>query len=138
MWDEQQLKEYFEYYLTREIAMLTVGINTCTQPSFINWCFSYFWNRLRKAPLNEGAHPDFAADPPEDGHNTEPTGVNEQTVIMERVAIVWRMSQLATLLERHKEVLRMLETAHIWLASEVLTAVAAHMKDQSEVVLTER
>jgi len=76
------------------------------------------------------------ANSSEDGHTAESSGENKRTAVVERVTVVRRMSQLATLLERREEVLRVLETAHIRLACKVLTAVAACMKDPSEAVLT--
>ena len=134
--DEQQLKEYFEYYLARKIAKPTMGINTSTQPGFINQYFSYLWNRLRRTPPDGGAHPDSTANSSEDGHTAESSGENKRTGIVERVTVVRRTSQLATLLERREEVLRVLETAHIRLACKVLTAVASSMKGQPGGVLT--
>ena len=134
--DEQQLKEYFEYYLARKIAKPTIGINTSTQPGFINRYLTYFWNRFRRTPLDESVHPDLITNSSEDGHTTESSGENKRTAIVERVTVVRRTSQLGTLLERREEVLRVLETAHIRLACKVLTAVAACMKDRPEAVLT--
>ena len=134
--DEQQLKEYFEYYLARKIAKPTIGINTSTQPGFINRYLSYFWNRLKRTPPNGCANPDLMANLSEDGHTAESSEENKRTAIVERVTVVRRMSQLATLLERREEVLRVLETAHIRLACKVLTAVAACMKDRPGAVLT--
>ena len=133
--DEQQLKEYFEYYLARKIAKPTMGINTSTQSGFINRSLSYFWNRLRTIPPDRSTHPDLMADSSEDGHIAESSAENEQFGIVDWVSIVRRTSQLATLLERREEVLQELETAHIQLAWKVLTAVAAYMKDQPRGVL---
>ena len=135
--DEQHLKEYFEYYLARKIAKPTIGINTSTQPGFINRYLTYFWNRLRRVPVHETPHPNLIANS-EDGHTAESSGENKQTAIVEKVTVVRRMSQLATLLERREEVLRVLETAHIRLACKVLTVVALHMKDRPGAVLTKR
>ena len=134
--DEQQLKEYFEYYLARNIAKPTTGITTSAQPGFINRYLTYFWNRLRRIPLDESAHPDPITNPSEDGHTAESSGENNRTAVVERVTVIRRMTQLGTLLERREEVLRILETAHIRLACKVLTAVAACMKDRPEAVLT--
>ena len=135
MRDELQLKEYFEYYLARKIAKPTIGINTSTQPGFFNRYLSYFWNRLRRTPPDGCANPNLMANSSEDGHTTE-SGENKRTAIVERVTVVRRMSQLAILLERREEVLRILETAHIRLACKVITAVAASMKDRPGAVLT--
>lgn len=136
MRDEQQLKEYFEYYLARKIAKPAVGIHTSTQPGLTNRSLTYFWNRLKRIPLGESIHPDLMANSSEDGHTAESSGDNKRTAFVERVTIVRKMPQLATLLERREEVLRVLETAHIRLACKVLTEVAAYMKDRPEAVLT--
>ncbi|KAF9781625.1 hypothetical protein BJ322DRAFT_233934 [Thelephora terrestris] len=138
MRDERQLREYFEYYLSRKIAKPTTGINTSTQPGFINRWLTYFWNRLRRVPLDDNANPNLMAGSSEDGHTAESSGENGRTVGVERVTIVRRTSQLATLLERREEVLRVLETAHIRLACKVITAVAELMKDRPEAVLAKR
>ena len=132
MRDEQQLKEYFEYYLARRIAKPAIGINTSTQPGFINRWLTYFWNRLRRVPHTENVHPDLTAGSSEDGHAAGSSGENMRTATIERVTIVRRTSQLATLLERREEVLRILETAHIRLACKVITAVAESMKHRQE------
>ena len=135
MRDEQQLKEYFEYYLARKIFKPAIGINTSTQPGMINRYLSYFWNRLRRVPPSGGAPPDLTVNSSEDGHTAE-SGESKRTAIVERVAVVRRTSQLATLLERREEVLRVLETAHIRLACKILTAVASHMKGRPGGLLT--
>jgi hypothetical protein len=137
MRDEQQLKEYFEYYLARKIAKPTIGINTSTQPGFTNRYLSYFWNQIKRTPPDGSAHPNLIANS-EDGHTAEASRENRRTAIVEQATVVRRMSQLATLLERREEVLRVLETAHIRLACKVLIAVAACMKDRPEAVLTKR
>ena len=136
MRDEQQLKEYFQYYLARKIAKPTIGINTSTQPGFFNRWLTYFWNRLRRVPPGQSVHPDLMAGSSEDGHSAESSGENRRTGAVERVTIVRRTSQLATLLERREEVLRILETAHIRLACKVITAAAKSMKDRPETILT--
>ena len=138
MRDERQLKEYFEYYLSRKIAKPTIGINTSTQPGFFNRWLTYFWNRLRRIPLDNAVHPDLMAGSSEDGHTAESSGENRRMVGVERVTIVRRTSQLATLLERREEVLRVLETAHIRLACKVITAVAGLVKERPEAVLAKR
>ena len=74
----------------------------------------------------------------EDGHTAESSGENRRMVGVERVTIVRRTSQLATLLERREEVLRVLETAHIRLACKVITAVAGLVKERPEAVLAKR
>ena len=134
--DEQQLEEYFKYYLTMKIAKPTMGINTSTQPGFINRYLSYLWNRLKRTPPNGSAHPDLTANSLEGGYTAESSEENKRTSIVEQVTIVRRTSQLATLLEQREEVLQVLETAHIQLASKVLTVVSACMKGQPGGVLT--
>jgi hypothetical protein len=47
--------------------------------------------------------------------------------VIDRVVIVRKMTELASLLERREEALRLLETAHIKLANETLTAVKTAM-----------
>ena len=135
--DEQKLKEYFEYYLARKVAKPTTRITTSTQSGFINRSISYFWNRLGRIPPDGSTHPDLMENTSEDGHAAESSGEYKRTGIVERVTIVRRTSQLATLLERREEVLRVLETAHIQLACKVLTAAAACVKERSGGVLTE-
>ena len=134
--DEQQLKEYFEYYLARKLNKPITEINTSTQPGFINRYLTHLWNPLRRIPLYTNAHPNPLTNSLTDRHTSESSGENEWTAIVEQVTVVRRMSQLANLLERREEVLRALETAHVQLACKVLTVVAACIKDRPEAVFT--
>ena len=134
--DEQQLKEYFEYYLARKFDKPITGINTSTQPGFINRYLTYLWNPLRRIPPHKSAHPNPLTNSPANGHTAESSEENEWTAIVEQVTVVRRMSQFANLLERREEVLRVLETAHVRLACRVITAVATCIKDRSGAVLT--
>jgi len=63
-------------HLARKIAKPTIGIATSTQSGFINRYLAYFWNRLRRAPLDVSVHPELMANTSEDGLTDEPTGEN--------------------------------------------------------------
>ncbi|OBZ71410.1 hypothetical protein A0H81_08778 [Grifola frondosa] len=120
---EKDLKEYFEYYMSRHVARPTLGITSSTQPGFLNKTFAFLFNRARRLPthinraraFSRSAELEQAVQP----HEIKP----EDVPTIDRVVLVRRMSELASLLERREEVLRLLETAHIKLARKTLTAI---------------
>lgn len=118
---EKDLKEYFEYYLTKEIAKPTIGITSTTRPGFFNKSVSFLLNRARG--FSTHARPKAM----EEGVDVQAAQVESElhveAPVVERVVIVRKMNNLASLLERREEVQRLLETAHIRLARRVLGAV---------------
>ncbi|PCH40020.1 hypothetical protein WOLCODRAFT_116507 [Wolfiporia cocos MD-104 SS10] len=127
MRSEKDLREYFEYYLSRPVAKPTIGITSSTQPGFLNKSISYLLNRVTplltriQVPRERPQSIDSPAVPTAD--TTNGLGDTSDTPVIERVVLVRRMTELASLLERREEVLRLLETAHIKLARRALTAV---------------
>ncbi|KAJ7259497.1 hypothetical protein B0H12DRAFT_1014472 [Mycena haematopus] len=151
--EEKVLKEYFEYYLSREIEKPSLGLTSSTQPGFINKSVAFLFNRAKRLPIvpiplspaaRHHASADNQADIP-----AEPTGA---VPVIERVVVARKMTELATLLERREEILRLLETAHIKLAKKTVlavehamarqaahkTAVSTHSKPKRRVMDTER
>lgn len=123
---EKELKEYFEYYLSRRIAKPSMGVTSTTQPGFLNRTFAFVFNRARHIPsrlqkslVTQPASPEV--DQQADSKVTE-------IPVIDRVVLVRKMSDLASLLERREEVLRLLETAHIKLARRALAAVQEAME----------
>ena len=118
---EKDLKEYFEYYLSRRIAKPSMGVTSTTQPGFLNRTFAFAFNRARHLPSRLQKSLVSQPSSPEVDHQTN-SKVAEVPVI-DRVVLVRKMSDLASLLERREDVLRLLETAHIRLAQKALAAV---------------
>lgn len=135
---EKELKEYFQYYLCRKIARPAMGVTSNMQPGMINRYLSHFLNRIKKDPYGQRSvtpDPESAAVS-EEGHSpvvTEGGHRLQDHVVIERVNIVRKMSELASLLERREDVLRILETNHIKLAKKVVSAVATAMEERSKV-----
>ncbi|KAK7681546.1 hypothetical protein QCA50_015278 [Cerrena zonata] len=127
---EKELKEYFEYYLSRPIAKPSVGVPANTQPGFLNRQFTFLFNRARKVPLKlqrtivAGRSTD-GSDP---GH--EESKARADVPVIDHVVLVRKMSGLASLLERREEALKLLETAHIKLAKKTLAAVKEAMEEK--------
>ena len=124
---ERDIKEYFEYYLSRSIAKPSVGVPANTQPGFLNRQITYLFNRARRVPskLQRTIAPGRAHE----GDEAEPKD-SKPRVVIERVELVRKMGSLASLLERREEALRLLETAHIKLAKKTLSAVKQAMEDK--------
>ncbi|KAI5117451.1 hypothetical protein M0805_005828 [Coniferiporia weirii] len=114
---EKELKEYFEYYMSRPLAKPSLGLTSSTQPGLVNKLVSSLVNRMRKFG--------FSSRPDNDDSSSTVEGQAQQgiTPVIERVAIARKMSELASLLDRREEMLRRLETAHIKLARKALDAV---------------
>ncbi|KAF5385713.1 hypothetical protein D9757_005480 [Collybiopsis confluens] len=118
--NENELKEYFEYFMSRKLEKPALGLNSTTQPGMFNKMFSFLFNRVRKIPahipaLEDKSHPSDAPSNPDDKPE------------IERVVIARKMTELASLLERREDILRLLETAHIKLAKNALKAVKVAM-----------
>ncbi|CCL99716.1 uncharacterized protein FIBRA_01738 [Fibroporia radiculosa] len=131
---ERELKEYFEYYLSRHVAQPALGITSTIQPGFLNKSFTFLLNRLTDIPAHLN-HPRFHFAPSElttqDNTHLEVDQGKPDTPVIDRVILVRKMSELASLLERREEVLSLLETAHIKLAKRALASVSQIMANNS-------
>ncbi|KAL4246638.1 CSC1 family protein [Abortiporus biennis] len=129
---ERDLKEYFEYYLSRHISKPALGVTTTTQPGFLNRTFAFLFNKAKHIPnkLQKLSPP-----PSEDGHVLPEPKLKLEAPMIDKVVLVRKMSDLASLLERREEVLRLLETAHIKLARRTLGAVKEAMKEKPPGIL---
>ncbi|KAG2066463.1 DUF221-domain-containing protein [Suillus decipiens] len=124
---EKELKEYFEYYLSRSLDKPFVGLPASTQPGLLNKLFAFGFNRAKRIPQNIGMSARETANGSQEGDGS-PLGqipsLNQENVpLIDRVIIARRMTELASLLERREEILRRLEGAHIRLAKKALLAV---------------
>ncbi|KIY72425.1 DUF221-domain-containing protein [Cylindrobasidium torrendii FP15055 ss-10] len=123
---EKELKEYFQYWMSRKLERPAIGITSSTQPGFINKSFAFLFNRARRLPV-----PVINATPHRSVEGHDMSKVNPDTMPqIDRVVIVRKMTELASLLERREEVLRLLETAHIKLANSALKAVRTAMEEK--------
>ncbi|KAF8073764.1 hypothetical protein FPV67DRAFT_764997 [Lyophyllum atratum] len=129
---EKDLKEYFEYYLSRKLEKPSMGITSSTQPGFLNKSFAFIFNRAKRIPAHLPPIPLISAgDVTESKGKQDPGSTASRSTdnvpVIERVIIARKMTEIASLLERREEILRLLETAHIKLANQALTAVKAAM-----------
>ncbi|PSR70501.1 hypothetical protein PHLCEN_2v13652 [Hermanssonia centrifuga] len=132
---EKDLKEYFEYYLSRPLVKSTMGVTSAVQPGFIDRSLAFVFNktrllasRLHKWYGDSGITHSAA---PEESHGDNKPNTCEAPLI-ERVVLVRKMSDLASLLEKREEVLKNLETAHIKLARNALKAVSEALGPKSK------
>jgi len=130
--NEKDLKEYFEYYMSRKLDKPSMGITSSTQPGFLNKSFSFLFNRAKRIPRHLPPMPLFS--PADKTEESSPTGEQETSEAVasqeadalpaiERVVIVRKLTELASLLQRREEILGFLETAHTQLANKALTRV---------------
>ncbi len=124
--DEKVLKEYFEYYMSRKLERPALGLTSTTQPGFFNKSFAFLFNHAKRLPViphesKDGKDHSSAPDP-------------ENVPVIDRVVVARKMTELASLLERREDILRLLETAHIKLARTALEAVkkAMHQKEANK------
>ncbi|KAF5360772.1 hypothetical protein D9756_004691 [Leucocoprinus leucothites] len=129
--NEKELKEYFEYYMTRKVEKPSMGLTSSVQPGFFNKSLAFLFNRAKRLPAqitprlpggNRGQSIDSAQDDASE---------DASKPVIERVVIARKMTELASFMERREFVLRRLETAHIKLANKTLLAVKAAMERQS-------
>ncbi|TBU27050.1 hypothetical protein BD311DRAFT_666174 [Dichomitus squalens] len=134
---EKDLKEYFEYYLSRRVALPALGITSSTQPGFLNKTFAFLFNRARRIPTQ--VHLTRLSTGGSGGENSpgrssptqEPKPGENGPPAIDRVVLVRKMNDLASMLERREETLRLLETAHIKLARKALMDVQAAIQRQN-------
>ena len=137
---EKELKEYFEYYLSRPIAKPSVGIPTVTQPGVLNTTFAFLFNRAKRVP-RRWSRGKTSVEPAtalvsDGGAPVEDPKVNPDNMpVINKVVLVRKMSDIASLLERREEVLHNLESAHIRLAQKTLTSVRAAMAAKADTGL---
>ncbi|TFK40830.1 hypothetical protein BDQ12DRAFT_721445 [Crucibulum laeve] len=141
--NEKDLKEYFEYYLSRKVDKPSMGLTSSTQPGFLNKTFAFVFNRAKRLPghlppLNPLLSRDSDRGGSQDSkENSNKSKKNLDVPVIERVVVARKMTELASLLERREDILRSLETAHIKLANKTLLAVKTAMdrKDASKPIV---
>ncbi|THH08507.1 hypothetical protein EW145_g2662 [Phellinidium pouzarii] len=118
---EKELKEYFEYYMSRPMPKPSMGLTSSTQPGFVNKMISHMINRIRNFGVSSKTN--------DDDSRSVIDGKAQQgsKPVIERVVIARKMTELASLLDRRDEILRRLETAHIKLARKSLSAIKEAM-----------
>ncbi|PPR04094.1 hypothetical protein CVT24_010667 [Panaeolus cyanescens] len=129
---EKDLQEYFQYYMSRKVEKPSMGLTSSTQPGFLNKSFAFLFNRAKRIPAHLptpliGRDKDNEAD--EAGKDTKrKSRASLEVPRIERVVIVRKMTELASLLERREDILAQLEAAHVKLANKALLAVKAAME----------
>jgi hypothetical protein len=125
---ERELHDYFDYYLARPVAIPALGLPPSVAPGLLNKIATYLWNRARRTTdrfgrgSREGRRSkDVEATAP--SHKESEIYEHPQ---IDRVVVVRKMTELASLLHRREDVLVKLETAHIQLARRALDAVRNH------------
>lgn len=118
---EEELKEYFEYYMSRPLAKPSFGLVSSTQPGFVNKIVTHLINRLRRYGFSHSSGDDTKS-------MIEGKARTGSKPMIERVVLARKMTELASLLDRREEALRRLEAAHIKLAVNALSAVKDAMR----------
>lgn len=120
---EKELKEYFEYHMSRPIDKPGLGLHSGMQPGFFNKTMSFLFNRAKRIPDHIPVihGPGGVAIDAKDRVNVD--DIPE----IEKVTLARKMTELAHLLQRREVVLQSLETAHIKLAKKALTSVKEAM-----------
>lgn len=115
---EKELADYFEYYLLRPSAIPALSL----RPGFFNKLATVVYNRAIRI-LEHMQQLPRAELPSKDDMSGELESDISKVPVMSRVVVCRKMTALASLLERHEEVLQSLEAAHVKLAQKVLCAV---------------
>jgi hypothetical protein len=124
MRSEKELKDYFEYYMSRPVHKPSMGLTSGVQPGFFNKSMAFLFNRVKRIPdrlpvVNVTDGVAVTVDP-----KGQEQMINAEDVpVIDRVVIARKMTELASLLQRREEVLRRLETAHLKLAKRMILAV---------------
>ncbi|KAG9102105.1 hypothetical protein FRC06_002321 [Ceratobasidium sp. 370] len=123
--DEKRLAEYFRYYMSKGLDIAPFAPVIAPSPGLLSFAVNrlWRWGRSATAPTSSSNSMCEGAKSAED---------KPPVVGIEKVVLVRKTTELASLLERREEVLRRLEHAHIKLASKVLLAVKHKMQNPSE------
>lgn len=139
---EKELKEYFEYYMSRPLAKPALGVTGSSQPGFFNKSVLYLYNHARRSKFFQMMP--FGNSEQQSGDQTPMEGTEEaagaadpqvaesaeQLPNIERVVVARKMTELASLVDRREDILVKLETAHIKLARKTLAAVKHAIHDR--------
>lgn len=131
--NEKDLKEYFEFYMSRKLKKPFMKLTSTFQPGFFNRSFAFLFNRAKRIPSYMPPIPLLPR-----GNNSDRSNGNQNSDIsascttedvpdIERVVISRKMSLIASLIERREAILCLLETAHIRLAKKTLLTVKEAM-----------
>ncbi|KAG8907708.1 hypothetical protein FRB99_002504 [Tulasnella sp. 403] len=131
--DEKLLKEYFDFYLAR------VKDEPPPAPGLVAGLVS-FWSRFAQARAAKELEMDRKDNADEEGDHASvvhvemdhSTGKNSDVIAIEKVVLVRKMTELASLMERRDEVMLKLEEAHIRLARKTLTAVKRWIEERQK------
>ncbi|KAG6857147.1 hypothetical protein H0H87_008717 [Tephrocybe sp. NHM501043] len=131
--NEKDLKEYFEFYMSRKLRKPSMGITSTSQPGFLNKSFAFLFNRAKRIPAHlppipllphrNGTRDSKRKSQPDPATSQNAMQSADDAPVIERVVIARKMTSIASLLERREEILLLLETAHIKLAKKTLVAV---------------
>ncbi|KAF5369353.1 hypothetical protein D9758_002763 [Tetrapyrgos nigripes] len=126
--NEKELQEYFEYYMSRKLEKPALGVNSTTRPGLFNKTFAFIFNYAKRLPAHMHTSTNSDSKGSESSNGESEASNPDDKPVIERVVIVRKMTELASLLERREEILRQLETAHIKLARKALNAVREAME----------
>ncbi|QRV77375.1 tranport-associated late exocytosis protein [Ceratobasidium sp. AG-Ba] len=119
--DEQGLAEYFRYYMSKGLDIAPFATVVAPSPGLLSFAVNRLWRWGKSAT---------AASPTSTSSCEGDKPIEKAPVVeIEKVVLVRKTTELASLLERREEVLRRLEHAHIKLASKVLLAVKHKMQN---------
>jgi hypothetical protein len=123
--------------MSRKPEKTSMAITSSTQPGILNKFLAYLFNRAKRIPAHLPSmpllpHSQPSASPVVKGDAPNLTTSLDVVPIIDCVVIVRKMTELASLLERREEILRLLETAHIKLANKTLVAVKTAMDRKAE------
>ncbi|QRW19975.1 tranport-associated late exocytosis protein [Rhizoctonia solani] len=116
--DEMRLAEYFKRYLSKDLKVSPLAPVLAPSPGIRSFAVNKLWRWGKSATMT--APPTCEAQ--------VSASENKRLVEIEKVVLVRKTTELASLLERREEVLRRLEHAHIKLATKVLLAVKHKMQ----------
>ncbi|KDQ11413.1 hypothetical protein BOTBODRAFT_135721 [Botryobasidium botryosum FD-172 SS1] len=123
--NEKQLREYFEYYMSRTVMRAPSLV-----PGFASGPLSFLMNGVYRAQrrVKKGMVEETEAT-----EEAKMAAIEKKKPVVDRVIVVRKMTDLASLLDRREDVLSRLEAAHISLAQKTLVAVKNHLdKDRQD------
>ncbi|KAG8689846.1 hypothetical protein FRC09_012237, partial [Ceratobasidium sp. 395] len=121
--DEEGLADYFKYYMSKGLDIAPFAPVIAPSPGLLSFAVNRLWRWGKSATAPSSSVSNSVCDGEKQPDDKLPF------VEIEKVVLVRKTTELASILERRDEVLRRLEHAHIKLASKVLLAVKHKMQN---------
>ncbi|KAF8595215.1 hypothetical protein BDV93DRAFT_611513 [Ceratobasidium sp. AG-I] len=128
--DDDKLAHYFKSYMSKQLEISPLAPVLAPSPGILSFAVNRLWRWGKSAAIplsNSGSKTNSTCEGEKEASTGETGG--KPDIQIEKVALVRKTTELASIFERREDVLKRLEHAHIKLANKVLLAVKHKMQN---------